>query len=390
MKRKLLSLLLTCTLILSGCSWMDGSYHSVTPHEEHAQTDGGETVSASNYMQLRGALESMISKGQESGVIYVADFDQSKVESFMDMAVRYVRGSYPIGAYAVEDMRYEIGTSSGKPAIAVEITYLRSYAEIRQIRSVEDMDEAMEVIAQSLRDHDSGVVLLVEEYEAADIAQLAETYALENPDKVMEMPQVTTGIYPNEGTSRVVEVKLTYQNSRESLRQMQDQVESLFTSAAMYISKDAADYVKYNQLYTFLMERFDYQLDTSITPAYSLLRHGVGDSKAFATVYAAMCRQSGLECQVVTGTRAGEPWNWNMVCDNGLYFHVDLLRSEEQGGFRELLDGDMTGYVWDYSAYPACDAAHSVQGGSDQAEETAETTVPTEPVEQETTENEKN
>ena len=44
------------------------------------------------------------------------------------------------------------------------------------------------------------------------------------------------------------------------------------------------------------MERYDYRIETSITPAYSLLRHGVGDSRAFAVVYAAMCQQAGLEC----------------------------------------------------------------------------------------------
>ena len=100
------------------------------------------------------------------------------------------------------------------------------------------------------------------------------------------------------------------------------------------------------------MERFDYPIETSITPAYSLLRHGVGDSRAFAMVYAAMCRSAGLECSIITGTHDGEPWTWNMVQDNGRYYHVDLLRSSGEGAFREFTDGEMSGYVWDYSAYP--------------------------------------
>ena len=103
----------------------------------------------------------------------------------------------------------------------------------------------------------------------------------------------------------------------------------------------------------FLTERFDYKMDTSITPSYSLLYHGVGDSRAFAEVYAAMCRQAGLECMIVTGTRDGAPWTWNMVRDGGEYYHVDLLRNS--GNFREYTDMEMTGYVWDYSAYPSCD-----------------------------------
>ena len=349
--KRFIPLMLIMALLFTGCGWMSGSYVSVTPHEEHTRTGQDEVVSASSYLQLRAALETTVSSGRESVVINVADFDSSQLESCMEMAVRYVKGSFPIGAYAVEDITYEMGASSGKPAIAVNVSYLRSYVEIRKIHRVADMAEARDVLSQTLDGHDAGVVLLVEDFENEDITQFVESYCQDYPDRVMEQPQVTVGIYPNEGPSRVVEVQLTYQNSRESLRQMQEQVEKLFTSAAMYVSPDASDNVKYTQLYTFLMERFDYKQDTSITPAYSLLRHGVGDSRAFATVYAAMCRRVGLECQVVAGTKSGEPWFWNIVCDNGCHFHVDLLR----GNYRGMLDGEMGGYVWDYSGYPACD-----------------------------------
>ena len=126
---------------------------------------------------------------------------------------------------------------------------------------------------------------------------------------------------------------------------------------------------KYAQLSSFLTERFDYQYDTSITPSYSLLCHGVGDSRAFAVVYAAMCQRSGLDCQVVSGTRAGDAWFWNIICDDGIYYHVDLIQNS---GFRKLSDQEMAGYVWDYSAYPACGVAGQVTEET-AAESTGET-----------------
>jgi len=112
-----------------------------------------------------------------------------------------------------------------------------------------------------------------------------------------------------------MELTFTYQTSRDALRQMQSQVKPVFDAASLYVSGDGEDRQKLSQLYAFLMERFDYKIETSITPAYSLLRHGVGDSRAFATVYAAMCRLAGLECMTVTGTHAGDPWTWNIVLD---------------------------------------------------------------------------
>ena len=79
-----------------------------------------------------------------------------------------------------------------------------------------------------------------------------------------------------------------------------------------------------------------------------------------------MCRRAGLESMVVTGTKAGEPWTWNIVRDGEEYYHVDLLRSSGEGGFREYTDAEMTGYVWDSSTYPAC-------GGLPQMPEPAQT-----------------
>ena len=188
----------------------------------------------------------------------------------------------------------------------------------------------------------------------------------------MEIPQLSEGIYGT-GASRVVELNLTYQNSRESLRQMQSQVRTVFEAASLYVSGDASDRQKFSQLYGFLTERFDYKMDTSITPSYSLLYHGVGDSRAFAEVYAAMCRQAGLECIVVTGTRDGAPWTWNMVRDGEVYYHVDLLRMS--GSFWGYSDAEMGGYVWDYSGYPVCDTYYQ------EPTEPAPTEIPGTPME---------
>lgn len=353
MKKRVILLLICCSMLLSGCSWMDGSYVSVERHKEQRQEEQTEIITAVNYLQLMEAMEELIADGAETGVIHVQDYRAGSVDAGMSIATAYAMNNSPVGAYAVEDIHYELGSSSGLPAVAVSITYRHSLAEIQRIRTVKDMEEAKTVVSSALESYETGIVMLVENYAARDFAQLVQDYAVEHPETVMETPQVTEGIY---GTSdaRVVELIFTYQNSRDALRQMKNQVKPVFDSASLYVSGEGAQRQKFSQLYAFLMERFDYTLETSITPAYSLLRHGVGDSRAFATVYASMCRGAGLECLLITGTRSGEPWTWNMVLDNGHYYHVDLLRSNELGLYREFTDGEMNGYVWDYSAYPQC------------------------------------
>lgn len=371
MKRKMVCLFAAVSLLLTGCGWLDGNYVSVAPHREQEQSQQTGVISAANYQELLDALEELIASGTASAVINVADYPSNMVENGVALAVRYAKGTYPMGAYAVEDIACELGTSGGQPALAVTVTYRYSWAQIRRIRKLENMEAVETAVVQALKSFDPSLVLLVETYEDRDFIQIVENYAVEHPQIVMETPQVTVNTHGG-GKSRVVELIFTYQNSRDALRQMQSQVEPVFNAASLYVSGEGADRQKFSQLYAFLMERFDYTVETSITPAYSLLRHGVGDSRAFATVYAAMCRGAGLECRIVTGTHAGEPWTWNMVLDNGYYYHVDLLRSSEQGGYREFTDSEMRNYVWDYSAYPVCTGAVVPE---DRESQSAETTV---------------
>ena len=354
MKKCLIAALLGCSLLLSGCSLLEGSYHSVTPHREQTGGIRTENMTVSSYEELVSAMEAVVEKATENCVINAVNYDAVLLERHLSNAARYIQKVYPIGAYAVEDMSYEIGSNTGKTAIALNISYRHSATEIRKIQKARNMEAAQKRIAAALKSVDTVLVLQIENYEKMDVNQFVQSYAMEFPRVVMEIPVVTQEVY-GVGEDRVLELTFSYQTSREALRLMQTQVQPVFDSAVLYVSGEGTQNQKFSQLYAFLMERFDYKLETSITPSYSLLRHGVGDSRAFATVYAAMCRESGLECIVVTGTRSGEPWSWNIICEDGVYRHLDLLRCSRNGGFRKHSDEEMEGYVWDYSAYPACE-----------------------------------
>jgi len=384
MKKKFISILLSLSLLLSGCGISGERYVSVTPHREQRQNTQSEAATAANSLDLIHVLEDMIRDGTENGVIYIPEYPAQHVESGMKVAVGYAMTTYPLGAYAVEDIAYEVGTTGGLPAMAVSITYRHSDTEIRQIRNIAKMEDTQPLVAAALEDYDARLVMRVELYFETDFQQMVRDYAEAYPQTVMEIPQVTVGIYGS-GPDREVELSFAYQTSRDSLRQMQNQVKPVFEAAELYVSGDAADRQKYSQLYAFLTERFDYQVETSITPAYSLLHHGVGDSRAFATVYAAMCRRAGMECLVVTGTRSGEPWVWNIVRMNGNYQHVDLLRCNAQGRFQERADREMDGYVWDYSAYPECPVIRSPEPAEEPAGQSQPSREETVPPEQETT-----
>lgn len=352
--RQLFIILLTFSLCLSlcGCStWMDGSYHSVTPHLPEKVDAKQDTLTIDSVEQLLGALTGQIEQGSASTVIYCRNADEAQLDAAMTAAVQRLSETNGIFAYAVDDILYEIGQRNAQTAISLQVTYLHGKQEIQKIRQVPDVQAAGVLIARALDTCEAGVVLRIEAYSDMDVAQLVQDYVEQNPQSCMEMPQVTAMLYPETGDDRVLELTFTYQTSRDALRNMQDMVQPVFSSAKNYVNAEEDRMEQYFQLYSFLMGRDTYTVQTSLTPAYSLLNHGVGDSKAFATVYAAMCRQSGLDCQVVSGTRDGELWYWNVMKIDNQYFYLDLLWCGENGGFQLRSSEQMDSYVWDYSAY---------------------------------------
>lgn len=353
MKRIAAVCLCFCLLAgISGCDlWLSGDYSKVVPHILPDEAPQVDKVEVADYSGLRDAIVNAVSSGTQDVVIYYPKEDPRTVNSYMDVAVRYVTQEHPVGAYAVSEIEYQIGTNSGVQAVALQIAYSKSTAQIRKLQSVSSVDAAKEMIAGALEKCEASVVFQMDGYDGTDFVQFVSDYVDEHPDVCMQLPQISAMTYPETGKQRVVELVFSYQTSRDTLRSMQQNVADIFASAELYVSGDVDKWEKYTLLYSLLMERHDYTLQTSITPAYSLLRHGVGDSKAFAVVYAAMCRRAGLNCQMVTGTKNGESYTWNVIRDGNTYYYVDLIRCSQNGGFYLMAEGEMNGYVWDYSAY---------------------------------------
>ena len=349
--RKILLIFLAVALLLTGCSWLDGEYNSVKPHSSPSTKLSDDIVTVSDYNELKDALVEMVTSGKQQSTFYIAGFDLEDVDQYMNTAIMHMFQNSAVGAYAVEDVTFEGGTSGGISAVSVEVKYLHGRQEILRIKNVTNMDGVKAMIRFAVNNCDTSVVIHVDQYEELDVELFVQEYANANPHLCMEVPQVTATTYPERGKERVLEVSFTYKTGRDALRSMQNMVTPIFSAAELYVQGSESESQKYEQLYAFLMERFDYQIETSITPAYSLLRYGVGDSKAFAMVYSIMCQNAQLECQMVSGTRNGEAHYWNLIRFDGVDYHVDLLASNEAGEFTVMLPEEMTGYVWDYSLY---------------------------------------
>lgn len=337
--------ILACCLLLSGCStWLEGSYHSVTPHQEKENDSGDEILAVSSYNALCRTLAGMVEKGTLNAVISVKNYNQLVLARDMRNAIDNLKKTDPVGAYAVETIEFDLGTNAGQPAMAVNITYFADRVEPQKIQYLEDMSQAEQIIGIALSNCETGVALHVKQFESRDLIQWVKDYSDAHPLEVMEKPEVAYNIYPENGAERVVELKFTYQNTRDSLRSMQEQVKKKAEKAVSALAAVENTREKYRALYSALEESFTGG-DGSVTPAYSLLVQGAGDSEAVSKVFAALCARAKLDCVQVSGTRQGESWHWNIVTVNGASYHLDVLRCLQDGSFRLLTESQMTGYA---------------------------------------------
>ena len=162
MKKSCLMLsLLVLALLLGGCSVFDGQYVRVTPHAVQSSQGQQESAGVRTYAELRAALTEMVAAGRESTVILTQDYPELLLEENMESAKLYACTYDPIGAYAVEDMTYEVGTKAGQTAVAVTVTYRHSQSDIRGIVQLDSMDAVEPSVLQALEQIESRCVILI-------------------------------------------------------------------------------------------------------------------------------------------------------------------------------------------------------------------------------------
>lgn len=366
MKRLTALFLLLCLLFsLTACNgaWVKDDALTVREHVEQSLPEPDPTeeerlpvVTGRN--ELRGAVLSFIRDWTEHGTILVRDYD-GDISADLSETVRYATEEEPIGAFAVDYADYELRGTAEEGEISLRIVFRRSAAEVDAIVTVNGNNSAFLKIQQALVNYDTALTLRIRNYEPTDFTAYIRSYCIEHPELATALPELSAEVYPLEGETRILELHFVYPAEREELRHLQSSVTTILTSASSYVrtGEDAAS--RAALLARFLTGRFHYTLtqEEPTMPAYSLLCEGVAHSLSFASVFYAECRAADIECRILSGTKDGIVWYWNLININGEYYHVDLMRAVETGEteLRLLLTKDLQneGYVWDDTAHPA-------------------------------------
>ncbi len=354
----MLSALLVCTLALTaltGCgSIFDRRYSSVTTHQEQsASEEDASILRAETYADLVSCVQHFVFMGQRSGKVHVYKYS-GDIESDLEKACAEVCTEDPLGAYALNGIDYSYSRIISYYECTFSFSYRRGVEEIASIVSAYGNGTIPDLIQGKLSTFDDSLVIRTSSFytDRSNLYTLVQEAYYSSPSTAMGYPDVSVTIYPDSGETRIVEFTFTYEWTQTTLKQRSEEVAS---AAAALVGQDtAADSTVAWLLYSRLLQQTTYRSDGSAN-VYSALCLGSANSEGIALAYSLLSEQAGITCQLVKGTLDGEPHCWNIITLGEESWHLDVTRSDPEGGFLHG-DGAMadSGYNWSQEDYPAC------------------------------------
>ncbi len=353
--RKMMCAVMAALMLLStGCSSMlNRDYSSVTVHSATPTAEGdANTMRVQNYQELVNALIYLINQGEESGSIRYSG-EEADFKKLMDEACLEVKQEDPLGAYAVDYIKYSVISIVGSYEADVQITYRRTREQVASIVDATGAAAIRSELSRALSSFDTEVVLRISYFEEdeAYIQQLVRQAYLSNPATALDFPDAQVAMYPESGQQRIVEVTLTYHQSLQTLESWRNslsrEAERICQPLTELTIKEKLDGI------TGTLQSLGAYSAQGGSTAYDALLGGGGDSQGVALAFSLLCRQVGVTCSVVDGQKNGQSHFWNVVQTASGYRHVDLSRT---GSVTYNVDQTMTqqGYVWDTQQVPAC------------------------------------
>ena len=363
MAKRLLAVLIASSLLLSGCSSMLArDYANVTAHNMAQTAEGDPSVlRADSYQELVNALLYLVTQGAESGAVRLY-LDSDNVSGALEDACQEVQED-PLGAYAVDYIKYSVGSVVTYYQADVQITYRRTREQIASIVSATGTAAIRSELENALDSFAPECVLRISYFEGDEeyIRSLFQEAYYATPAAALDLPDISISIYPDSGRQRIVEILLSYHldaqelSSRKELlgQQCQALLQTIWPLTGDQRILACADAVA-------RLCRYD---PSAGSTAYHALLEGSADSEGMALAMALLCQELGVEFQVVSGTLEGEPRFWTVVSTQEGWRHLDPSRSAEQEN--PLYSDDQmeaAGYIWDRDAVPACTAPEQDAG----------------------------
>ena len=349
-------LLLSGCVLLSGCSSMlNRDYSSITVHSATPTVESDQlTIRVESYQDLVNALLYFITQGRESGTIRLYNYPYD-VEKDLEAACLEVVQEDPLGAYAVDFIKYDVAPIVSCYEASIQITYRRTHEQVTAIVAATGSTAIRGELKDVLSQFQSEVALRISYFTEDEeyIQTLIREAYYSIPEAALDFPQATVYFYPDSGRQRIVEILLSYrleQSEWEGRKATLDQLSLDLTSDLWGADGDEG----LREIRQTILDIAIYNPEGGATAYHALAEHQA-DSLGLALTMSLLCQQLDYNCQIAAGTLDGQAHYWNVVSTQEGYRHLDLTRTED-GDSIFFSDRFMVeaGYSWDTTSTPLC------------------------------------
>lgn len=216
--------LLLSGLLLTGCaSMLERGYFSETPHVQFSDEAENESIlRAETYQGLVSALLYLVGQGAEGGTVRLYQYGSvtGTAASDVDRACLEVTQEDPLGAYAVDYIKYDVEQTAAYYQVSVKLAYTRTPEEIAQVISVTGSSAVARELRDLLPDQPDRVVFRISYFTAEDSeATLRQAVEEAYEDQAEDLPSLTDvriTLYPDSGSQRVAEIALGWGEGTET------------------------------------------------------------------------------------------------------------------------------------------------------------------------------
>lgn len=358
MKGRLLAALTAASLLLSGCSsLLEREYLHVSPHSNNMTAEGDPSVlRADSYQELVNALIYFITQGIETGSIRLYSSAQD-VEANLEAACLEVVQEDPLGAYAVDYIKYNVQPLMTYSEADVQITYRRTREQIASVVSVTGSTAIRSELADTMAAFKPECVLRIsyfdEDYDY--IQSLIRQAYFAAPGTALDYPKTQVTFYPETGRQRIVEIQLTYLLEPGQLERRRDELDLRAEKLAGQLWAATGDEGLLD-IRQAILHRVQYDPEGGST-AYHAFSEGRANSLGLALTMSLLCQRLDYSTTIVEGTLEEQPHTWLLVSTQGGWRHIDLSRDpEEEEIFLTDLQMEQLGYQWPTDRFPSATA----------------------------------
>lgn len=255
-----------------------------------------------------------------------------------------------------------VGRYEAEPTQAVKVTAESEYVRLK------DEEEILKLLLSTMKDNKGSCSFNVENEELINSKRwMAKLGGI--TDISVDETKVSDGynVYVSLKYMDNYPIIAAYEkNDMTGLTDRQlELLNAYYNIIAQIIKNDMSDYEKELAVHDYLVQNTEYIENTGNTDsgnemsAYGAIIQKKAGAAGFAESFKTILDMSGVDCQVITGTKEEVSYTWNIVRIDGEWYHVDVAGDKGSDGishkYFNVSDVEMGGRcTWDNENYPAC------------------------------------